>query len=66
MFCRRRSGLALADAGRDGRAEELEGVALYGGGFCQGGDGGSVGAVLDVVAGQGGQVGEQVLVAVQG
>ena len=66
MFCRRWLRWGLGEGGRDGRADELEGAALDGGGFGEGGDDGSVGAVLQVVAGQGGQVFEQPLVAVQG
>jgi len=56
----------LGDGGGDRRPDELEGAALHGGGLGQGRDGGSVDAVLHVVAGEGGQVAEQALVAVQG
>src|SRR5450631_4502530 len=56
LFCRRRLRWGSAEGGGDGCADELEDAALDGGGFGQGGDDGSVRAVLQVVAGEGGQV----------
>ena len=38
MFCRRWLRWGLGEGGRDGRADELEGAALDGGGFGEGGD----------------------------
>src|SRR6266545_8187410 len=54
------AGFCLLHVQRDGGVEEFEDAALGWGGGGQGGHDGSVGAaVLDVVAGQGGQVVEQ-------
>src|SRR6476620_7548653 len=58
--------LGSGEGGRDGCAEEFEGAALDGGGFGQGRDDRAVLAVLHVVAGEGGEVGEQALVGVRG
>ena len=49
---------ASGEGDRDGDAEEVEGSALGVGGFGQGGHGGAVGAVKEVVAGEGAQVGQ--------
>ena len=58
--------LGSGEGGRDGCAEEFEGAALDGGGFGQGRDDRAVLAVLHVVAGEGGEVGQQALVGVRG
>ena len=54
----------LLCAGGDGCADELECAALGCCGLGEDGHGGSVGAVAQVVAAQGGQVGEQAAEAV--
>jgi hypothetical protein len=53
-----------AEGERDGRADEVEGTPLGGGGLGEGGDGDL--AVAQVVAGEGGQVAEQVAEAADG
>ena len=52
-------GFCLLQVQRDGGVEEFEDTALGFGGDREGGHDGSVGAVLDVVAGQRAQMGEQ-------
>jgi len=49
----------LAQGERDGRPDELEGLALLAGGLGQDGDGGGGSGEAELVAGQGAQVGEQ-------
>jgi len=56
----------LLEGERDRGADEVECLALCGGGLGEHGDGGCGAGEADLVAGEGGQVGEQALEAARG
>ena len=66
-FCRLGLGLFwLLQGERDGGADEVEGLALFAGGLGEHGDGGGGSGEADLVAGEGGEVGEQAAEAAVG